>query len=381
MGPIKVLGRKKSEGGGVFASDDLFERGLEAFKKGKMKAALKAFALILEHFPRSPNASPAIHNMGLCYEKLGQFTLAAKLYRRYLKKELKIKDRVEALFRLASVDHRSKRFFDAAETLKKLASMEGVSPKNQIEADLRRGKALLALGRVGEAEKVFRATRRLFELHRKGDKPLGPDQGGRIAYQQAKVYHERMKRVVLKLPVEIMTQKIAKKGRLFKKAKKRYFLVLKEDRPVWSAAALRGVISLLEDFVWSVVRAPVPPFHRVRFYDEERKSWKVIPRKKLRRAYVSKLKRKLQLVLMGAIKSFRRNRTLTRGLKLKVFWREEAPQLLSRLRGLLEAMQNMRLGRRTKKGKNQKKPKDYKLFRWGVVPNPKKKYRPFLLSL
>ncbi len=379
MEPTQIVGRLGTEGstGDVFTETELFERGLDAFRRKDWERAIREFERLVVFFPQSLNVPPALFNIGVIHEKNRKYKKAEHHYKRYLKEKVSQKDRIEALFRLAWVFFNQRKHEKTIETLEKMDSEEAVSTERRIEGDILRGRALTKKGRLDSAEQVLASSLRLFHLYESVESSLQKELGARLAYYLARIPHKRMNETKLTLPAESMSRSLALKGEFFKKARNGYFQVLRYGCPGWSSLGLREVIQLLEDFVWSVVNAPVPNFENVRFFDGKTKKWKTISSERLREAYIENVRNRLRYVLLGAMESYKTNEAGTIGMGLDDFWQKDAQKLLSRLRALLNMLPSLRFGGDDPEVEQRRDRKGEDLFDWGVEPSNAEDFHPF----
>lgn len=381
MEPMQIVGRIRREDseGEVFTETELFQRGLKAIKRKDWDRAILEFERLVKFFPKSLNVPPAVFNIGVIHEKNKSYEKAKQSYMRYLKMQISGKDRIEVLYRVAWVSFLQKEYKKAIEMLEKLVSEKEVSEGERIEANILRGRSLIKTGRLDSAEQVLVSSLRLFHLYENGEAVLERRLGARLAFYLARIPHEKMNETELVLPAETMSQKLAVKAKFFKDARNGYFKVLKFGCPGWSSLALREVIQLLEDFVWSIVRAPVPTFEDVRFFDGKTQKWKVISSERLREAYIDNIRNRLKFVLLGAMKSYRTNEEKTIGMGLDDFWKKDARKLLSRLRVLLDMLPSLRFGRQYHEDERILEEDGEDLFDWGITRSRAEDFRPFTI--
>jgi len=379
MEPIQIVGLVDERKGGVFTSTVLFEKGLAAFRKRKFDAAVGFFKRLLKFFPESRNVPPAIFNIGVCHERRSRYEDAVNFYKQYLKQQISDEDRAKALFRLAQVLFNRQNYRSVVEVLKEPILAKVLEPEKQLEADILKGRSLLKMGRLDQADSVFVSASRLYDLYNQGEVPLEDSLGARLSFYVAKIPHKKMNKTKLETTPNARGRGFAQKAGYFKKAKTGYFKVLEHGDSAWSSVALKEVITLLEDFVWSVIRAPLPHFQAVRFFDKESREWRVLLADKLRETYLKKLKKKLRLVILRAIESYKRNENLTKGLGLGEFWKEDAQKLLARLRRLVDVLPSLQFGSKEKKQTQHQKKR--KLFTWGVDSAKMETFHPFTIPL
>ncbi len=377
MEPIQIVGLDDERKGGVFTSTGLFEKGLVAFRKRKFDDAIGFFEQLLKYFPESRNVPPAIFNIGVCHERRSRYEDAAVFYKQYLKQRISDEDKAKTLFRLAQISFKRQNYRDVVEVLK--APIKFLEPEKQLEADILKGKSLLKMGRINQANKVFVSASRLYDLYKQGEVSLENSLGARLSFYVAEIPQKKMNRIKLETTPAARGRGFAQKAKFFKEAKAGYFKVLEHGDSAWTSLALKAVITLLEDFVWSVIRAPIPHFQAVRFFDKESSEWRVLSADKLRDTYLENLKKKLRLVILRAIESYKRNENLTKGLGLGEFWKEDAQKLLARLRRLVDVLPSLQFGAKEKKQTQHQKKRE--LFTWGVDSAKIKTFHPFTVPL
>jgi TolA-binding protein len=349
METVQIVAGGKGKEAEAFTASELFAAGLKAYWEKQYSKAAVLFERLVKFFPRSPHAPSAHFNRALSLEKAKQFEQAAKLYRSYLKRSLPTKDRLEGIKRLATVLYKARAFRAAARVFEDLAADPHIRTAEQLEATLQQGRSLVRGGALDRAEKVLRGARRLYALARKGTKPPKAAVGARIAFLLAEVISARMKKIQLRLPPEKIGKDLFRKAQLFKKASRRYLAVSHFKAPVWTAAALVGMGQMCEMFFWDVVRAPVPRFDSVRYFDKKSGKWKEISAHRLRADYARKVKRKLRWVLKSALDLYRSAIQRLRYEGMDSHWIEKGATQIRTVKRLLAKLDQLKLGQRNTK--------------------------------
>lgn len=304
----------------AFDAETLFGRAKDAFDSQRFDEAERLFGKLLERFPQSDFSQAALYNRGLALEFLKQHGQAAAHFRRYAQLATVLKEQRDGEFRWGFNLVQTGDYPTALDLYTRLLLETDLGPADRAEAYLRRGVALLRLGRYGEAEKDLRKS-----IDRAGEAYQGLLEGNDLAaeahFRRGEIYQRMCREVVLKLPVESMQDDLAEKARYFRQSQTSFIDALNIRHAYWATAAGLKLGELYEDFYTDILSAEVP-----RDFDRTTKAY-----------YFVELRKKLVPLLEKSLWIYEKNVTMSTRFGASNEWVAETERRLDRLRSLIEA--------------------------------------------
>lgn len=356
----------------AFTPSDLMRMGIHAFNQGRYQAAKEIFRKIIQYFPKALKARAAIYNLALVAEKLRRYPVARRLYQKYLGLPLHRKDRLETMIRLGICFHEEGRYIDAARAFEQVLK-EDLGPEKKAQAYAGLGRALIKKGDLGKAERVLSLALAWIENTR-AVAPSSSHYPAECAFLYGRVAHLQMTGSPLRLPADRMEQDFVHKTKLFLKARKRYFAVVEMGSAHWALSALDRVGEMLFDLMVAMREAPLPRFRPVRFFDSRVGRWKTIARERLEEHYIKRIRLKIRVLILKAIRTYERNLFLARKMPVADYWMLKSRQEIRKLKKTLEKMESMPIGR---KPRGRHKPR----FSDPIHPDHLHGFRPSTLPL
>lgn len=309
----------------AYDAQQLFEDGKNAFDRQDFDACDRTYRRLIELFPDSLYIPFALYNRGLCLERLGQFQQAAAAFRRYAQIATDLRDRRDGEFRWGYNLVRTGENATAVHLYTRLLEAEDIGPADRAECHLRRGTALLNLGRFGEAEKDLKQSmdrvREAYEGHVEGNELFAE-----AHFRRGEIYQRLSHKVPLKLPIAKMKNELGEKVRFFKQARDSYIDALNVQHSHWQPAALLKLGELYEQFYLDVLGAEVPAdFSRDEKY-----------------YYLIELKKLLQPILEQSLAIYEKNITMSERIGIQNEWVVETERRIERLRSLIEESERLK---------------------------------------
>ena len=282
----------------------------------------RLFSKVLETFPDSRYAVPALYNRGLCLEQLERHESAATSFRRYIQLAPNLRDKRDGEFRwgfnLVHIgDHAT-----AIDLYTRLLGEPDLGDADRAEALLRRGTALGLAERFGEAERDLRSSMDSIRVAFEGFVD-GNTLFAEAHYRRAEIYRQLFDNVALALPIERMRADLADKVRFFRQAQASYIDSINVRNGYWGTAAGLRLGVLYERFYRDILRAEVPPD-----FDHG-----------TRKFYFRELRKQLQPLIEQALAIYEKNITMSQRFGAENAWVAETEVRVERLRSLIHAVQ------------------------------------------
>ncbi len=262
MEPLQVVAVRRGDRLEIVHRDaaSVFRDAGAAYEAQDFPRAAELYQLLLREFPGSSYELAARYNLGLSLEETGAFAEALTQYRAIIASTPDSADGIDARFRLAQCQRALGDPAGALATLQELLAKPGLGRNDRSIAELRLGAALLELGRLDDAERIFRGLMGQSRLKgQPGPLPISDQLLADANFGLAQVEHERFRRVQIRLPQERMEQDINDKARGFLRAQAGYLRTIRLRQPDLVTAAGLKIGILYEEFYEELMRAPVPP--------------------------------------------------------------------------------------------------------------------------
>lgn len=322
LDPIHVKASREGERISVDAYDarDLFARASAALRGGAFDEAARTYAALVAEFPGSDLVEPALYNLGLSYDALGRFGDAAAAYAGLVERFPESDDVEDALFRLAGSHERLESFDGALEALDALLSRPQLGGVERIEALARKGAALIALDRAGEARPALEEAVRLYRQGRGVTPSDSAFYCSMAEFKLGEIAHGGMRAVELPPDERILAERLERKAELLLEAQRLYTNVIRAGDPHWAAAAAYRIGALYHHLRRDMLAAPPPAG-----LDGEALE-----------IYLGILRDRTRVLLEKAVLQWERTLKLARRLGLDNEWIESTERDLEEIRAQLE---------------------------------------------
>ncbi len=323
LDPIHFRAKRDQERLAIDAYDaaGLFERAAQRLREGAYDDAVVMYTRLVDEFPQSRFAAPALYNSGLCHEYRERFQDAASSYLKLLKEYPDSPDLVDAIFRLAGAYEKLEAWDAAAEAYAQLLTthhdeLEGIE---QVEALARRGASLIALQKLDEAKFDLRKAVQMFREGRGVSPSDSPYFYAMAQFKLGEIVHAKMRDVELPADETAVKPALEQKCRLLLEAQREYTNAIKVAHAHFAAAAAFRIGALYRDLWDDMIAAPPPPD----LNEEERQ------------IYTEILKKNIRNLLKKATVQWERTMKMARRLNLSGEWVEQTMTELSEIREIL----------------------------------------------
>ncbi len=240
-------------------AETLFKEATSDFQDRRYDRAIERYKELLKHFPESTLALPSLYNAGLAYERMDRWQDAVELYKQVIARVPGGSEATDALYRSAECYARLGEHAEVVATVDQILGRSGLVAYDRIEAQTRKGDALLKLGRLEEAEAAYQAALRL-NKQAPAEEAVSEDTHFVAAaeFGLSQVSHALFERIRFVLPVERMERDIEDKVQLFMQAQNSYIRVMRRGNPYWATAAGFHIGRMYEEFYKSLLAAEIP---------------------------------------------------------------------------------------------------------------------------
>ena len=297
----------------------LLREGAKAFRARNYRLAARIYRRILVKYPRTPNRTVVLYNLGLALEELKEYRPAAQAYATIIKLK-KSKDLTDALFRLGNCREALSDWPAAVKVFTRALARPDLSVQDRIEAMARIGRAEMERGNPALAEQSFRMALRLYRKASKLEY-LGPDYfAGMAQHLLGRIYDQVFRKRAFHLPKTRMKKDLEFKARNTLKAQGHYLRAIRIRNPKWVMASIFAVGDMYRQMYDDMVGAPVPQRLSVRE----------------RRIYEKMLRKRIRILLTKATYTFEQNLRVAEVLGLrKSKWFQKSIKRLREIRRLV----------------------------------------------
>ncbi|MCA9582096.1 MAG: tetratricopeptide repeat protein, partial [Myxococcales bacterium] len=222
--------------------------------------AVSRYDRVADEFPRSPYASPALYNAGLCFVAMGQVAQAVARYERLLQNYPESEDIPHARFQLLAAYNHQERWNDALAMGGPLLEDRDLTPEGRLEAMARMSQAFLGAGRFAEARRLAMKTLAYHKEHGIEGNRRDAHFAGAANFVLADSY--RRESEAIEIPpatAEEQHEILEQRAALLLQAQREYFDTMRYTDPEWAAAS-GYQIGAMYDRLWTVITtAPIPP--------------------------------------------------------------------------------------------------------------------------
>ncbi len=304
----------------VVDAQGLFEKAGAAFGEKLWDDALRFYDQLLERFPDSKLAVPALYNSGLTFENKGDLAAAAERYKKLIaRSDAAANDLLDALYRLGNTFAELKNHTAAAATYAQILERKDLSLSDRLEALARRGVAQFNLDDLGAAERTLREQLALFRKHQAEERLDTDFFVGMSAYYIGEIAHAQYRKLPIRLPERRMSEDLEAKARMLLVAQARFIEAMRMNNAEWATAAGFQIATLYREFYDDLVGAPVPPE-----LDAEHAE-----------VYRDEVKKKVRTLLEKAVSVHERNLLMAERVGIKNDWVRRSNEQMDQLRRIL----------------------------------------------
>jgi tetratricopeptide (TPR) repeat protein len=303
-----------------FDAEELFEQGGAALSQNRYDDAVRFYDKLLEKFPVSPYARPALYNRGLAFRDKKDWPHAVESFRGLAERYADHVDAKDALFQLGACYAEMENWPASGEVFARLLDRKDLTADDHIEAVARRGFAQLQLGDLDTSEKTFRSAL-YYRQQIENQERLSTDFFLAFSqYNLGQINHQRFRRAPIRLPEAQMDRDLEEKASLLLKAQRSYIETIKFGNPRWASAAGFQVGSLYEELYDAFVAAPIPSQ-----LDAEAKA-----------VYQDELRKKIRILLEKSLRWYRENLLMVERLGVDTDWAQKTKVSYAKLLKLLD---------------------------------------------
>jgi tetratricopeptide (TPR) repeat protein len=304
----------------AYDAGDLFGRASAAYREEVYPLAIKLFRQVVEEFPGTEFASPALYNAGLASERLSDFQKATTFYETLVDKYPESEDITDALFRLTGAYEALEMWEDAARTLDKLMTKRrDLEAIERVECLARKGAALIHLNRPHEARENLKKA---VMFYRAGSdiSPTAPTYFYAMAkFKIGEIIENEMRAIVLPADEAAIGKALEKKCQLLLDAQTAYTDAIRVAHSHWAAAAAYRIGHLYR-ILWGDMMTAPPPSD---LNEKEQDIYREILRKQIR------------VLLKKAVRQWERVLSMADRLALSNEWVERTKADLADIREIL----------------------------------------------
>lgn len=239
---------------------ELFERARARAREGDCEGAVALYDRLVDRFPSSEAAAPALYNAALCLRATDKLHDAIARLERLLASHPRGRDGRHAGLLLLEWLPEAGRLERAVEVAAAVLDRSDLRSDERLEAMARRALALAELDRLDEAERAAREALVFHRSRRGEDRIADPAFAACAAFVLGEVARRRAESVRLPPgPVPEQRAVLERRARHLLQAQREYFQAMTFADPYWSSASGYRVGELYLSFWETVMAAPVPP--------------------------------------------------------------------------------------------------------------------------
>ena len=322
MEPMKIQAAPVATGGvqiESFDAEELFEHAGKALAEGRHDDAIKGYLRLLDNFPTSQFARPAVYNKGLAQRDKKDWAAALDSFKALVEKYPDHGDAKDALFQMGACFAEMNNWPASGEVFSRLLDRKDLNGDDRVEALARRGFAQFNLGDLDIADHTFRSVL-AFKKDIENVERLSTDFFLAFSqYHLGQITHTRFLAAPIRLPETQMDRDLEEKAALLLKAQRAYIETIKYGHPGWASAAGFQVGSLYEELYDAFIAAPIPKEVRGEGRD----------------IYVEELRKKIRILLEKSMRWQRENLLMLERIGAKSDWAEKSKLAYSKIFKLL----------------------------------------------
>jgi tetratricopeptide (TPR) repeat protein len=298
----------------------IFDEGVRLHEEDNLDEAVTVFTRIVEGFPESPLAAPALYNRALSYERLERFEEAAAEYRVFLERYPDSKDALDAKLRYIETLRGLERWAEVIEEVDKVR--RGGAPLTDviwIRGLALEGEANLQIGEHERARQLLSETVRSYERHKDELPEWAAKYASLAQFNLGEIDYTRMHEVELPQDETKLRAALEWKCFLLLSAQHEFTRAIEFGHPDWAAAAAFRIGDLYAVLRDDILAAPVP----ADLNEEEAEVYREV------------LRDQLVNLVAKAVKQWERTVELAKRLDLEGPWIERTEISLETARELL----------------------------------------------
>lgn len=239
-----------------YSAKDLFNRGRLARAFDKYPDCIRFFNMVLNDFPKSRYAVPALYNRGLCHESAAEPNAAIESFERYVQLSDDPEDQMDGFFRLLHNLIEAERNSRALVLSQRLLESE-LSDIDRAEVLTKQGAALYGLANHDQSKTVFfKAVR----LAKKATDGLVHKNAvlAEAEYRIGLLFAAKMRSQRLALPLKHMKRSLNEKMAAFRKSQHHLLNAVKGQIKSTSTMAGQALGTLYADLYAGLLAAERP---------------------------------------------------------------------------------------------------------------------------
>jgi tetratricopeptide (TPR) repeat protein len=297
----------------------LFIEGVRAYDEKRHDEAIRKFGHILERFPDSRFARPALFNRGLALLAAERPSQAAPDFRAYIDQHEDDPDVGDAWQRLGQSLQEAGEWRAAEEALKRRLQIQPLPLSLEVEMRARLARTLRMQERIEETRGEVDRVMDLHDRHATLPEMQGNYFVAMASFEGAGTVHDLFARIKFILPTERMEKDLTDKATLFLKAQAEYLRTARLRNVYWGVQAGIKVGRMYEEFYNDIMTAETPPD----FSPEDLQ------------IYMDELRKKARPLVTKAVDAYERNLSLARMYGARDEWFGDMADRLARLRKML----------------------------------------------
>lgn len=264
-GPIKLVSHHREPGSPILVIDsqERFQAGVEAYRRGDYREAIGHFSVVLEHFPDTDFGARSRYNLGVCQRALEQWREAAQSFTDYLSCcSRDDADRLDALLFIMEAQENQELWEAVLKTGRAIRRLkDAVNDEVRLEMLVRSGHALLEMDELDRAETTLLTASNLYIRSKGAHTPLDPSLGAAAYLLRGGVAVKRFDRTrISDDSEEAAMASMNAKSRHLLEAQQLLLQCIMEGQAFYAAAAGFETGRMYEDFYRDIVDKPLPAF-------------------------------------------------------------------------------------------------------------------------
>lgn len=237
----------------------LFDEAFALYQQDLFDEARKMYARILEQFPETVLAPPAMFNMALCDEKLGDLQAASGIYDELVDTYPDSEAALHAMFRRGYCLEALERLDEAIAQYQEVLALDGIPVDDTLEAMSRVGHLLLLAGRESQAEDALTLAVQFYVQQSQIERFDNAFYAAQAQYDLAEIERALFESVEFTTDEAQIREALDEKLGYMVEASDAYVQAIKIGNYYWAVAAGYQVGQLLRTLYDQMVQAPVPP--------------------------------------------------------------------------------------------------------------------------
>jgi len=322
MEPLRLESSRTDEGVRIDVIDPeaLFMDGAGAFEEKNHVEAARKFGILIQRFPESRLAKPALYNRGMALLAIPRPGESADVFQEYVRRFPGEPDTVDAWHKLGQAWSEAGEWKMAYDTLSERLEMEPLTLMQEVEIRATSARCARMLGRHEEARDQSSAVKALHDKHKNLPEMKGNYHVAMASFEGAETYRDRFVRIKFVLPVEKMEKDLIEKANLFLKAQSGYLQTIRLRNTYWGVKAGVRVGRLYEEFYNDIMSAEVPP--------------ELAPDEV--EIYLAELRKRTRPMVQKAVVAYESNMALARMYGARDDWFGDTKDRLEKLKKILE---------------------------------------------